>query len=70
MAKSIDDEMLELSREEMAKFKERLTDVHNSGSWRALRGLQMATELEIARVLYGEMYKDDFSYLNRSFQTN
>jgi hypothetical protein len=65
MLKTINQKVLELSGKDLVSFSQRLTDVLNSDSWRAQRGLQKSDPETILTVLYKEMFENDFSYLNR-----
>lgn len=66
MEKSVDEEILELSDEQIVVFGKMLESICYSDRWKAPRGLQNASEQEIARVLYGEMYRGDYSHLVKS----
>jgi hypothetical protein len=62
MSQTIEQEMLELSDEDIVRFSERLTDVLNSDSWIAQRELQDSDARTAAMVLCCEMFQGKFSY--------
>ena len=65
MAKTIEEEILELSPEDTVRLSLATTDNYNSDSWKAQRRLQETSEGMVLRVTYLEMFKKDFSYLHR-----
>jgi muramidase (phage lysozyme) len=58
----------QLSGEDRGKFQRNLASLDNI--WFSLRGLNKPrnskySEIEIKRILYNEMFENDFSYLHR-----